>query len=289
MAPNRSVRQRSGFAKMKYRLALLRIARRGCFAQGPTPGIGVDVDSNTLLVATAGSFLLAGFVKGTIGLGLPTVSIGLLGLLMPPSQAAAILVVPSLVTNIWQALVGGSFWELVRRLWPMLVGICVGTFIGAVLLPHDDTGRATVWLGVALALYAALGLVKVNFKVPRQAETWLGLIMGAATGAITVATGIFVIPGTPYVQSLQFDRDKLVQALGLSFTVSTIMLALALAYAGQIHTSIAGPSLLALATSLLGMVLGQMVRGRVRAETFRLWFFIGLLVLGAHLALHEFL
>lgn len=247
------------------------------------------MDSNTILVATAGSFLLAGFVKGTIGLGLPTVSIGLLGLLMPPAQAAAILVVPSLITNIWQALVGGSFWELVQRLRPMLAGICVGTFIGAVLLPHDDTGRATVWLGVALALYAALGLVKVNFIVPRRAETWLGLVMGAATGATTVATGIFVIPGTPYVQSLQFDRDRLVQALGLSFTVSTITLALALAHAGQIHTSIAGPSLLALAASLVGMVLGQMVRGRVRAETFRLWFFIGLLLLGAHLALHDFL
>jgi len=247
------------------------------------------VDSNTVLVATAGSFLLAGFVKGTIGLGLPTVSIGLLGLLMPPAQAAAILVVPSLITNIWQALVGGSFWELVQRLWPMLAGICVGTFIGAVLLPHDDTGRATVWLGVALALYAALGLVKVNFIVPRRAETWLGLVMGAATGATTVATGIFVMPGTPYVQSLQFDRGRLVQALGLSFTVSTITLALALAQAGQINTSIAGPSLLALAASLVGMVLGQMVRGRVRAETFRLWFFVGLLLLGVHLALHDFL
>ncbi|HET7803828.1 MAG TPA: sulfite exporter TauE/SafE family protein [Pseudolabrys sp.] len=247
------------------------------------------MDSNTLLVATTGIFLLAGFVKGAIGLGLPTVSIGLLGLMMAPAQAAAILVVPSLVTNVWQALVGGNFWELVRRLWPVLAGICVGTFIGAVSLPHDDTGRATVWLGVALALYAALGLVNVNFKVPRRAETWLGLVMGAATGATTVATGIFVIPGTPYVQSLQFDRDKLVQALGLSFTVSTITLALALAHAGQIHTSIAGPSLLALAASLAGMVLGQLVRGRVQAETFRLWFFIGLLLLGAHLALHEFL
>ena len=137
------------------------------------------MDSNTLLAAIAGAFLLAGFVKGAIGLGLPTVSIGLLGLLMPPAQAAAILVVPSLVTNIWQALVGGNFWDLARRLWPVFAGICVGTFIGAVLLPHDDTGRATVWLGVALALYAALGLVKVSFIVPRRAETWLGLVMGA--------------------------------------------------------------------------------------------------------------
>jgi hypothetical protein len=251
--------------------------------------IGAEVDSNTLLVATAGIFLLAGFVKGTVGFGLPTVSVGLLGLLMAPAQAAAILVVPSLVTNVWQALVGGSFWELVRRLWPVLVGICVGTFIGAVLLPHDDTGSATVWLGLALALYAALGLVNVNFKVPLGAEMWLGPVVGAATGAITVATGIFVIPGTPYVQSLQLDRDKLVQALGLSFTVSTITLAFALARMGQIHSSMVGPSLLALTMSLVGMVLGQLVRGRVRAETFRLWFFVGLLLLGAHLALHSFL
>src|SRR5262245_66654324 len=108
---------------------------------------------------------------------------------MPPAQAAAILVVPSLVTNIWQALVGGSFWELVWRLWPVFAGICVGTFTGAVLLPHDDSGSATIWLGLALLLYAGLGLANVNFKVPRRSETWLGLVMGAATGAITVATG----------------------------------------------------------------------------------------------------
>jgi hypothetical protein len=47
--------------------------------------------------------------------------------------------------------------------------------------------------------------------------------------------------------------------------------------------------LLALGGALAGMVLGQMVRGRVRAEIFRLWFFVGLLLLGAHLALHDFL
>ncbi len=247
------------------------------------------MDSATILAATAGAFLLAGFVKGVIGLGLPTVSIGLLGLLMTPAQAAAILVVPSLVTNIWQAAIGGGLLALTRRLWPMLAGICLGTFAGAVLLPHDDSGRATVWLGLALVLYAALGLVKGHFAVPRRAETWLGLLMGTATGAITVATGIFVMPGTPYVQSLQFDRDKMVQALGLSFTVSTLTLALALAYAGQVRSSLAFSSLVALGAALVGMVFGQLVRGKVRAETFRLCFFVGLLLLGAHLALRGLL
>jgi hypothetical protein len=247
------------------------------------------VDSATILAATAGAFVLAGFVKGVIGLGLPTVSIGLLGLLMTPAQAAAILVVPSLITNIWQAAVGGGLIALARRLWPMLAGICIGTMIGAALLPHDESSRATVWLGLALMLYAAFGLFKGHFAVPRGAETWLGLLVGAATGAITVATGIFVMPGTPYIQSLEFDRDKLVQALGLSFTVSTITLALSLAYAGQVRTSLAWPSLVALAAALVGMGLGQLIRGRVKEGTFRLCFFIGLLLLGAHLALRGLL
>ena len=247
------------------------------------------MDAASTLAAIAGAFMLAGFVKGVIGLGLPTVSIGLLGLLMTPAQAAAVLVVPSLVTNIWQAAVGGGLLALARRLWPLLAGICIGTTLGVVVLPHDDNGRATVWLGLALLVYAALGLVKVEFFVPRHAETWLGLLMGAATGAITVATGIFVMPGTPYIQSMEFDRDKLVQALGLSFTVSTITLAAALAYTGQVQTSLAWPSIVALAAALAGMGLGQLTRGKIKAETFRLCFFVGLMLLGLHLALRGLL
>jgi uncharacterized membrane protein YfcA len=208
---------------------------------------------------------------------------------MTPAQAAAILVVPSLVTNIWQAAVGGELLALARRLWPVLAGICIGTFIGAALLPHDDSGQATIWLGLALVLYAAFGLVKGHFAVPERAEIWLGLLVGLATGAITVATGIFVMPGTPYIQSLKFDRDKMVQALGLSFTVSTITLALALVYGGQVRTSLAWPSIVALAAALVGMWLGQLMRGKVKPETFRLYFFIGLLLLGAHLALRGLL
>jgi uncharacterized protein len=247
------------------------------------------VDSLPILAATFGAFLLAGSIKGVIGLGLPTVAIGLLGIMMPPAQAAAILVVPSLATNVWQFVVGGGLLALVRRLWPMLVGICIGSFIGAIVLPRNGSGNATVWLGSALVIYAGLGLIKIHFHTPPRAEIWLGLLMGTATGAITVATGIYVLPGTPYMQSLQFERDKLVQALGLSFTVSTVTLAAALGYAGEIHTSLAWPALVALGAAVIGMWLGQIVRGKVSAETFRLWFFVGLLLLGAHLALRGLL
>lgn len=245
------------------------------------------MDSLPIFVAVAGAFLLAGFVKGVIGLGLPTVAIGMLGLLMTPAQAAAILIIPSLVTNVWQATVGGDLRALARRLWPMLIGICVGTWIGAALLPGGGGAEATVWLGVALAIYAALGLFKVHFSVPPRAEVWLGMVIGTANGAISVATGIFAL-GAPYVQALSMERDRMVQALGLSFSVSTVALAVALAHGGEVKTSLIWPSLAALGAALSGMVLGQLVRGRIRAETFRLCFFVGLLLLGAHLALRGF-
>lgn len=242
-----------------------------------------------MLAVIAGAYVLAGFVKGVIGLGLPTVAIGVLGLMMTPAQAAAILVVPSLVTNVWQFVAGGGLLVLVRRMWPMLLGTCIGTWIGTLLLPSGSAPEATVWLGVALAIYAALGLINVEFKVSPRAEGWVGLLAGIATGAVTVATGIFALPGVPYIQALGFDRHKLVQALGLSFTMSTATLALALGYAGEMRMALAWPSLVALGAALIGMVLGQLLRGVVRAETFRLFFFLGLLLLGGHLALRGLL
>jgi len=247
------------------------------------------VHSYEILAVTAGAFLLAGFVKGVIGLGLPTVAIGLLGLMMTPAQAAAIMVAPALITNVWQAMVGKSLLPLLGRIWPMLAGICLGTFIAAAWLPGANSGRATIWLGVALVLYAGLGLTKMDFHVSPRAERWLSLPIGVLTGAITAATGVYVLPGTPYLHALKLDRHQLVQMLGISFTVSTLALATALMHAGEIGLSLAVPVLIAIVASLAGMWLGQIVRGRVQEKTFRLWFFLGLLALGIHLALRGLL
>ena len=58
------------------------------------------------LVFIAVAFLLAGFIKGAIGVGLPTVVMGLLSIVMPPAQAAALMVLPAIATNIWQMAAG---------------------------------------------------------------------------------------------------------------------------------------------------------------------------------------
>jgi len=237
------------------------------------------------LLLIALTFLLAGFVKGVIGLGLPTVAIGLLGLVMLPAEAAALLVVPSMVTNLWQLFAGPRFGALVRRLWPMLAMICVGTWAGAGLLTGGSAGRATAALGAALVLYALLGLTRLQLRVPARWERPLQPLIGIATGLVTAATGVFALPAVPFIQALGLDKEDLIQALGLSFTVSTLALAAGLAHDGAFSGATLGQSALAVVPALLGMAIGQWVRLRVRPELFRRCFFVGLLVLGADLVL----
>ena len=230
------------------------------------------------------TFLIAGVVKGVIGLGLPTVSMGLLSLVMAPAKAASLLIVPSFVTNVWQLAAGPSFGRLARRLWPMLAGVVVGALAGTGLLTGSHAGQAAVALGLLVMLYAALGLTSVRFSVAPAAEWWLGPLIGALTGLITAATGVFVIPAVPYLGSLNLDKEDMIQALGLSFTVSTLALAASLAAGGAFALGDIGASTLALAPALLGMAAGGAMRGRFSEQTFRRVFFGGLLMLGAHLA-----
>lgn len=237
-----------------------------------------------LLAATAAIFTLAGLVKGVIGMGLPTVAMGLLGLVMLPAQAAALLVVPSLITNLWQLAAGPHFLGLIRRLWPLLVGICLGTWAGAGLFDGLSSSEATRGLGIALVVYAGLGLGNIHFRVPPHWENWLAVLVGAVTGALTSATGVFVIPAVPYLQALGLEKDDLVQALGLSFTVSTLALAVSLAQAEALSLEIGFYSVLALLPAMLGMATGQALRRRVSPATFRRCFFAGLLALGVWLA-----
>ena len=238
----------------------------------------------TLLVIL--TFLLAGAVKGVIGLGLPTIAMGLLGLAMPPAQAAALLIVPSTLTNIWQLASGGHLRGLVRRLWPMLAMIFLGTLAGSAWLGINSGAWAAHALGAALLLYALVGLWLPPLRLKPGQERWLGPLCGGLTGLITAATGVFVIPAVPYLGALDLDRDERVQALGLSFTVSTEALAIGLAGQDALGSQALGASLLVLVPALLGMWVGQWLRRRISAALFKRCFFIGLALLGAHLMIN---
>ncbi|MSQ71182.1 MAG: sulfite exporter TauE/SafE family protein [Betaproteobacteria bacterium] len=242
-------------------------------------------DSPGLIALIVLTFVLAGFVKGVIGLGLPAIAMGLLSLAMPPAQAAALLVVPSLVTNVWQLVAGPSLGKLARRLWSMMAGVCLGVWAGAGLMAGDYAQLATIGLGVTLIVYAITGLASIRLHVRSVHEAWLSPLIGATTGVVTAATGVFVIPAGPFLQAIGLEKEELVQALGLSFTVSTLALAVSLSHAGVLQMTLFTASLAVLIPALSGMFLGQWLRLRTRMEAFRKIFFIGLLGLGAYIAI----
>ncbi len=138
-------------------------------------------------------------------------------------------------------------------------------------------------------LYAAYTLLARQLSIPTKAERWWSPAIGFLTGLVTGGTGVFVMPAVPYIQALGLSRDDLIQALGLSFTVSTIALAVGLASHGAFEIEHIATSALAVAPALLGMWLGQLLRQRISPATFRRWFLIFLILLGLELLVRPFL
>ncbi|HVE54026.1 MAG TPA: sulfite exporter TauE/SafE family protein, partial [Ramlibacter sp.] len=118
-----------------------------------------------------------------------------------------------------------------------------------------------------------------------RAQGLAGPLVGAATGLVTGLTGVFVLPAVPYLQALALDRKQLVQALGLSFTTSTIALAGLLLARGDMNLSASMHSALSLVPALAGMWIGQKVREELSEAGFRKCFFFGMVGLGGWLLL----
>jgi uncharacterized membrane protein YfcA len=240
--------------------------------------------SEPILFFIAAALLLAGFVKGVVGLGLPTVSIGLLAVAMQPSRAIAIVIVPAIVTNIWQTFAGPHLRDIIRRLWPLMAGAVIGIWLNAGMLSGPYARYGGVVLGVLLVIYAIVGLSKFNFSVARSNEKWIGGIVGLVTGMVSAATGVQVVPSMPFMQAIGMEKDELVQALGVFFTVATLALAFTLTSAGLLSASTALPGAVAMASAFAGMFIGQVVRSRMQPEAFRRWFLIAMILLGLYLA-----
>src|SRR6266852_720810 len=237
-----------------------------------------------LLLFIAAALLLAGFIKGVIGLGLPTVAIGLLAVTMQPSRAIAIVIVPAIVTNIWQTFAGPYLRDIIRRLWPLMAGTVIGIRLNAGMLAGPYARYGPIVLGVLLVIYATVGLSKFNFSVARSNEKWIGGIVGLITGGVSAATGVQVVPSMPFMQAIGMEKDELVQALGVFFTVATVALAFNLTSAGLLSASTALPGAVAMASAFAGMFIGQAVRSRMQPEAFRRWFLIAMIDLGLYLA-----
>ena len=242
----------------------------------------MDAFSITVVMLT---FLLAGGVKGVVGLGLPTVAVALLSAVFGIEAALPLLVVPSLVTNFWQAAVGGHARALLRRFAAALAIIPAAAWAGYHYVFAEAPEAMDRVLGAALVVYAGLGLRAVRFSVPARAEPVLTPVVGFVNGLVTGVTGTFVIPIVMYLEALGLDRDQLVQMMGIAFSVSTAALAGVLLAHGAYRIDAGLVSAAAVLPALAGMALGAKLRARLTRAAFRRWLFAALGLVGLKLLL----
>jgi hypothetical protein len=236
------------------------------------------------MTVIAVAFIIAGIAKGAIGMGMPPIAIGLMSFALPLESAIAIMVLPTMVTNIWQAIYGGGFRRLMRRFGTMAVTAMAGILGVGLLFTTFGSPHTTGWVGVILVLYSLLALTRWRPKVPRTAEIWANPLIGLASGAVAGSTGVAAVPFLPYMQSLDMNAHELVQALGVMFLFITGMLAVSLGLHGAYHLTNSLGSVAAVAPTMMGVWLGQMARRRLAPETFRKIFIFGMLGVGLHLA-----
>lgn len=240
-----------------------------------------------MLALVGVTFLAAGTVKGVIGMGMPTVSLALLTATLGLHSAMALLLVPTVITNVWQALVGGRLVMIARRLWPFLVTSVLAVWPGVVVLAGVDVRWPSRLLGGLIIGYALMNLGMARLVLPVRHERRAGVISGVANGLLTGMTGSSVFPGVAYLQALGLPRDQLIQAMGILFTLCTLTLGLAMGEQDLLTGDLMLTSSLAVIPAILGMQLGQRLRRRLSEASFRRFFFSGLLVMGGYIVLRS--
>ncbi len=235
------------------------------------------------LIFVFAAFLLGGLVKGVIGLGFPIVVLACLAVPLGLKEAMALLIVPGVVTNIWQALAGDAFFMILRRLWSLLAASLAGIWAGVHILTTADTKLLVGMLGMLLFIYAAISLARPQIEPPAEKERWLSPVMGATGGFMFGLTGSYMVPGVLYIQALGFSRDQFVQALGIIFCLIMATLGLSMARYEIFPMEIAMLSAGALVPTVMGMVLGQRLRHSLPEPKFRKVLFVALCCAGLYM------
>ena len=235
------------------------------------------------LMLVGGAFLLAGIVKGTLGLGLPMIVIVLLVGSIGLQSAIGLILLPSIAMNLWQALVGGSFFELLRRLWPMFLMAIAGVWVGVQVLAMSDAALLLSVLAVVLIIYSGWSLAKAQVPPPGRYEVVLSPLVGFSAGMVFGMVGNFMVPGVLYHQALALGRDRLVQALGISFVVISVTMMVMMARYEMVDRATLLVSAAAMVPGFIGMAIGQWLRRFLNEEQFRQLFFVGLLFGGIYM------
>lgn len=250
---------------------------QGYLAVDKNEEIVVDnIDYLFVLIA----YIVAGVIKGVTGIGFSTSCLPIMALRLDLKLAIPLVIVPSIVSNVVIMLQAGHFMDVVRRFWVLYAATIPGLLIGLSILVSINVDLAKVFLGLVLILYALLALAKKPVKFSESLERGLKIPVGFSTGFINGLTGSQVMPVLPYLLSLGLDKNTFIQAINISFTLSSVIMLFGMSQLGYLsaHTLlIAAGGAIPLMTIVF---VGGKLRNRISQRLYQKLVLIFLLILG---------
>lgn len=240
---------------------------------------GVDA----LLVYAALSFLLAGMVKGTVGIGLPMTAIGIMSQFTDPRLAVTLAIFPIVAANIYQTWRAGHALDALRRYGPFAATLAIVLLATAYFVPELPTDVLVIALGIVIVLFAAINLAFTPPYLPAKYDTHGQLVAGFLSGIAGGLTAIWAPPMIAYFLARRIDKDEFVRASGILLLFGSFPLLIGYIYNGLIDAATARFSAMLILPTLAGFAVGELARRRLGSDRFRTVVLVVFLVMGLNL------
>ena len=233
-------------------------------------------------------YVLCGVFKGSIGFGMPTVSISLLSFILDVKIIIALILIPTLVVNIYQLSRGGNFKKIISETKYFLIFSTLFIFPGAYLLTIINSNIIILFIAIILLINSALFLFKINFKLPFYNKPITQIFVGAVNGVIIGMTSIYTMPLIFLLQSLNYNKNTTIQFLGIAFFLYPLGQIISFSNFDLLSSEIFLNSLIILIPIFFGLFIGQKIRYQISETLFQKSFYIMLLFMSTIILLNLF-
>lgn len=224
-------------------------------------------------------YLICGVIKGTIGFGMPTVSISLLVFFIDVKVIIALILIPTIIVNFYQLSRGGNFKKIFNETKFFLFSSTIFIFPGSYLLNLVNSQFIILFIALVLFMNSILFLTNIKYTLSSYKSPLIQILIGSINGVIIGMTSIYTMPLIFLLQSLRYNKDTTVQFLGIAFFLYPIAQLLSFTNLNLISLEIVKISFLALIPIFLGLYIGQKIRKKISESLFQKFFYCMLLMM----------
>jgi len=236
-----------------------------------------------VLLAGLAVYFLAGTVKGTLGLGLPTTAVSLMAQVADARTAIALVVIPMMITNGWQVYRSTDVVAVLRRYWPMVISMMLLIAVSSQLALDVPVKALTFLLGVIVSLFAIVNLWRQLPALPKRLDVAAQVMTGALAGGMGGIAGVWAPPIIAYLSANRLSKDEFVSVVGLLLLLGSLVLAVGYWHIGILEGGIAQLSIIMLVPAMIGFSVGERLRHRLSGERFRIVVLLFFLLMGLNL------